>query len=152
MMDTVTYTIRRLDPSDIDYVMLDFLEETAQYTNKFYGDKYNVSKFPYFKYAQHHLMWVCFDGVKPVGIMLAQAFGSVFDSNVKIIKQDLLYSKRPNTRVAYLLMQEFIDFGKRHVNYIITSIGSKTNIKPKSLERLGFVKTEEIYTLKVDDG
>ena len=91
---------------------------------------------------------MCFRDGKPVGLMWAHLMLSVFDPGVRFYRQQLLYGEK-GTRAAYLLMEEFIDYGRKHADHIITMIGANTNIKCQSLEKRGFRKLEELYICEV---
>ena len=113
-----------------------------------YGDKFNWKKFNIVEFAQRHRIMICRRNDEPIGFMLSRLGPSVFDPDFIILSQTLLYGE-PGTRAAYLLMQDFIDFGKKNANHIITVLNTKTNIKRQSLEKLGFVKCEEQYRIEV---
>lgn len=69
------------------------------------------------------------------------------ECNRVFLRQNALYGK-PGSLATFYLVQDYIDFGKTHADDVIMVIGAKTNIKPKSLERLGFNKLETSYRLK----
>lgn len=92
---------------------------------------------------------ICRRNGKPVGYMVSRLIKSAFNPEIKRLRQISLYAE-PNTRAAYYLMKDFIDFGKIHADHIITTIGMNTNIKRKSIEKLGFEKIEEHYLMKVE--
>lgn len=113
-----------------------------------YDTKNDVRSFDIHKFADNHHLWLCLrDGV-PVGFMMATRGVSAFDSSITTLTQRLLFGQ-PGTRASHLLMREFVDFGKANVNHIYTVIGLYTNIKPKSLEKLGFRPLETFYRMEV---
>jgi hypothetical protein len=143
------YTIKKLnDADDVDKSLLLFLETEAEKIANLYDNKFNWRHFDLLTYMRENLVIVCFKDDRPVGVLLARLLGSIFDPTVRILFQDLLYSKEQCGRAAYLLLMEFIDFGSKHANHIITCKALNTNIKGKSLERLGFVKLEELYRME----
>lgn len=126
-----------------------FFEQSAIKVAAMYGNKFNWRMFDFLSYFRDGLFLVCYKDDRPVGAMLARLFESIFDPDTKILFQDLLYVNEAHSRAAYLLLMHFIDFGKENANHIITTIAPKTNIKGKSLERLGFNKMEELYRMEI---
>lgn len=113
-----------------------------------FGYKFNFKNFDFISYARGGYFLVCRRDGKPVGVMLARLYGSIFDTETKILMQDLLYVKEPATRAAYNLLLEFIDFGRTNANLIFTVKSQHTNIKARSLEKLGFTKCDELWEMK----
>lgn len=143
------YTIRRItDIHDIDKKLVSFLLTGAETLSKMYGDKFDWKNFDFIDYARRGFFIVCFKDDQPVGAILARLYGSIFDPQTKILMQDEFYVLPGSGRAAHLLMREFIDFGKLNANHVFTMIAEKTNIKRRSLEKLGFVKIEELYRLE----
>lgn len=143
----VEYRVRRLKPGDLNEKIFQFIFEGASWANDVYGKKFDFQRALILVVARDHYLGLCErDGV-PVGFLGATLCRSIFDPNVRILRQDLLYAV-PKTRASYYLLRDFIDFGKGTANHIITTIGDKTNIKPRSLERLGFHKLEELYRME----
>ncbi len=126
----------------------DFLKESAEHLDEIGGHRYNWREFPILAYIENHRVTVCRRDGKLVGVMLARLCNSNFDRDLKVLRQDILYC-RPGTRAAKLLLEDFIDFGKANAKHVITAIGKRTNIKGRSLEKLGFKELETLYRLEV---
>lgn len=145
-------------PSTTDAYTIERVTEIHPYSdvaNFFYevgpalGDLYNFefSDFDFYKYASQNLLWLCRRKGKPVGVMLARLYPSVWDVKSKVLMQDSLFCKKSSGKAALLLLQTFIDFGRREANLVFTCRAKHTNVKEKSFERLGFFKTEELFLL-----
>lgn len=147
-MQSIIYTIKELRHSRDAGPYMAFFVEVARSASKMYGDLYDWNNFDLDRYLWSGRIVICERDGKPVGVMLSRILSSLFDHNVKILKQDLLYAQ-PGTRAAHVLMKDFIDFGKLHANHIVTMIGEKTNIKGKTLEKIGFKKLEQYYRIEV---
>lgn len=148
----MTYTIELLqDPRDFDEDIKEFMYSEGPKINEMFGSDFECKNFPMYLFAQHGIFLVGRRDEEVRGIMLATLCGSIFDKNVKILNQELLYVKPESGRMAYHLFNKFIDIGKLKANHIITMLTSQTNIKPSTLENLGFKQTEVLYTLEVDD-
>lgn len=112
--------------------------------------KIDHRNFDFFRYAQNHVVLVCFQGDRPVGLVMAQLFGSVFDPKTKVLFQDVLWVEKSSGRAAHLLMREFIAFGRANAKLVFTCRAKQTNVKERTLKRLGFEKVEEIFRLEVN--
>lgn len=144
------YTIKKITPRTYSKAVSRYIYYSSDRVNREYKNLFpNWDSFPmldFLKLPDCHL-WVAFRDGAPVGFLLATGFKSFFDRELKILKQQILYAT-PGTRASYYLLEEFIDFGKSNANHVISSIGTETNIKPRSLERLGFKKFEELFRLE----
>lgn len=129
----------------------EFMIASIDGANSALDDKIDFTNFNIWDYIRNNHVWVVRRQGEPVGVMFAQLYGSVFDPKSKILFQDGLYCKKSSGRAAYLLMREFIDFGRANAKIIFTCRGKLTNVKARTLERLGFEKTEEIFRLVVGD-
>lgn len=148
MSSTNVYTIERLTPSTITTEIAKFFEFAGNTVNEMYGKKYAWrNKVAVLDLAKNHYLAICRrDGVL-VGLMVGKLYGSIWDCDIKVLRQELLFSL-PKTRASKLLLDDFIDFGKSRADHIYTAIGTETNIKGRSLERLGFTKLEEFYRME----
>lgn len=126
----------------------DWLKKSCNELNSLYGTNYDFSRFPLNVVEKHHYFRVCLKDDKPVGFIIATIGQHMFDYNIKILSQQLMFAET-GTKAGYLLMQDFIDFGKLHSNHIITMIADYTNIKEKSLVKLGFKKLETAYRMEI---
>lgn len=143
---TIAYTIKEIVTFE-GYE--DFFVDAALELQDIYGTRYNWGKFDITRYVYkgNGRAVVCLKGDRPVGFMLSKLVTSVFDPDVVILMQDLLYAT-PGTRAAHYLFKDFIDFGKSNANHIITMLAEHTNIKSKTLERIGFKKLETLYRME----
>lgn len=144
----MNYTIKKCTLENFLSSDADFIALSADAVNKMYGNKFKWHSFPILKFVRDQHLWICYRDKSPVGFMAASLYKNFFDMDCKILKQQLLFAI-PGTRAPNLLLKEFVDFGKIHANHVITMIAKETNIKPRSLERLGFSSLEELYRLEV---
>lgn len=110
--------------------------------------EFDWRNFPIETYKDVGRFRICLRGDEIVGVHLSRVASSLWDPAVKTCYQDLLWA-RSGTRAAYLLMSDFIDFGKSNAQHLIMAISGPTNVKPKTLERLGFKKFEETWRMSV---
>jgi hypothetical protein len=112
-------------------------------------DLYNLDfkNFDFYRYASENQVWVCRRKLKPVGVLFARLYPCVWDYKNLTLYQDGLFVAKSSGKAAYLLLSEFIDFGRKEANLVFTCRTKYTNVKEKSFERLGFKKAEELYLL-----
>lgn len=142
----VRYTILEKTQEELTTHDLVFMGRSFYELSERIGHKFNWQNF---HLPVGYRLTFCYRDDAPVGYMIARLSGSVFDSTLKVLRQDLLYAK-PGTRAARILLNDFIDFGKRNANHVITNIAETTNIKPRSLEKLGFKKLETLYRMEIE--
>lgn len=143
------YTVDRVLHVGHDTQLKIWILKNAPIVMRTFGNVYDCSHFNFDEYARQNCLWFCWRNGKPVGIMMAQFYANTFDRDVKILYQDLLYCEKSSGRAAYLLMDKFIAFGRANANLVFTMTTKHTNVKGRTLERLGFEKTEELYRLEV---
>lgn len=144
----MAYTVRKLEVKDLkNALILRFIADSGDRLNRVYGDKYEWShRFPLKYTVENHLFLMCFKGDEPVGLMVGTIQPAIFDINRTVLRQETLFGKYPKATIE--LLRYFIDFGKVNANLILTNIGEHTNLKPASLEKLGFTKLETLYSME----
>lgn len=143
------YTIERIRTiDDIDGETAHFMQEVARLSVEKYDSDMDWRKVDFLGYARDGMIWICRKDGRPVGQMMARLYPSIFDPDIAILFQDSLFCMPGSGRAAHLLMREFIDFGRANANHVFTAIAQHTNIKGRSLEKLGFKKVEEAYRLE----
>lgn len=144
------YTVERLTEHHLIYdeALMNYCLSVARRESDLYGDKYNYFNFDLETYVRENMVWICYRNGKPVGVMMARLLTSIFDDNLPLLYQDLLFCES-GTRAVKYLMQAFIDFGRQNAKHLITMIGAKTNLKSHSLVKMGFQELETLYRLEV---
>jgi len=146
----MAYTIDRLQKRE-DFtpeVEKFFLEESPKIA-KMFDDDFDWRNFDRVECAEKCVFLLARKDGVPCGYLIAALIPSFFDPKTLIFSQQSLYVKDGFMGAAHKLFKTFIDIGKVNANHIITMIASQTNIKPRSLERLGFKKLETLYRLEV---
>lgn len=143
----MAYSVKRIQMVDMTDEIICMISSAAHEMNETYDNRWDYTNFNLCNFIENHLLLMCFRGEEPVGFIAASIYFSFFDVSKTLLRQDLLYSKYP--KATYMLLKSFIDFGKANANHIITGIGEHTNLKPASLERLGFTKLESLYRMEV---
>lgn len=126
---------------------MDFLYDAGRKLNNIFSQNYDFKKLDLQNYADNNRIVVCKKGEKVVGIMLSRLSRAIFDPTVILYVQDTLYCTRP--KATSMLLRDFIDFGKLHADHIITMTTPHTNIKGRSLEKLGFKELETFYRMEI---
>lgn len=145
------YTVKKVEAPEIDVKTTVFMIAASHHLSREYGEKFNFDPKRIESIVATGDFWVCWKGEDIVGFMFARRSRSLFDPEKVMLIQHLLFAL-PQTKGAFYLLKEFIDFGKHHADHIITMIAEKTNIKERSLERLGFSKLETMYRMETHRG
>lgn len=147
---TTTYTLEQLNRFTVyQDDVLRYLTSAGPDISKLFGNKLNWKNFPADKIADHGIFLVCRRNGEIRGHLIGNLFPSPLDPEVKILSQISFYVKPDSGRTAYHLFHKFIDIGKEQANHIITMLTSHTNIKPSTLENLGFKEIETLYRMEI---
>lgn len=147
------YTVHKLNLRSVDGDVVSYLMDASERLRAKEGTEYNkkmISALNYMMRPGNHV-WICRKGKELVGFLAASISLSNFDGTTRLLYQDILFAEEGTFAAKYLL-DSFIDFGKKNADHILTVIGTGTNIKERSLERLGFQKLETVYRIEVNDG
>lgn len=144
------YTIERLrSVQDFTPEIHKFLAEEVPKISKMFNDVFNYENCIEYIFAEAGVFLLCKRNNEITGLMIAFLFKSPFDYKTILLQQQLFYVKPNSGRTAYYLFKKFIDIGKSEANHIITMLTSQTNIKPQTLEKMGFKELETLYRLEV---
>lgn len=147
------YTIERLTKvEDFTEDIKDFIHEEVPKISEMFGNDYDYTNCNYYDYALNDIFLICRRDGEVRGMMIGYFGVSGFDSNSKILRQQLFYVKPGSGRTAYHLFNKFIDIGRNEANHIITMLTSQTNIKAQTLENMGFEEMETLYMMRCKDG
>lgn len=148
-MSTI-YTIEQLNAKTIKRQdVVEYLLDTGPELSKKFDNKFDWKNTPYISLAKNCIFLVGSRDGKICGHMICYVFNSPLDPTVKILYQLSFFVKPDSGRMAYHLFQKFIDIGKDRANHIITMLTSQTNIKPSTLEKLGFKELETLYRMEI---
>ena len=143
----MVYTIERQTEMS-DELSAFFYPEMVKLNELFNGD-YKVGKSDLKSMVEKGVFLVCRRDGQITGFHLSWLFRSPLDVSRRVLQQQLFYVGDNAGRSAYLLFKEFIDFGKKQADYILTTIGSHTNIKPSTIKRWGFNEIETLYSMEI---
>lgn len=146
VMTMTTYTINRYRYPTQD--ILDFIKREAPELNKRFGNKFNIENVNLKLMMEKGVFLVCERNGEIRGWLIAFLTQSPFDTEVKVLQQQSLFVIPDSGRAAYHLFKKFIDIGKEEADHIITMLTSQTNIKPTTLERMGFKELETLYCME----
>jgi hypothetical protein len=146
-----TYTIEQIKESHytLPQDFINYLYEEAPKISAMFDNKLDYRNCPVRKLVNDCIFLVCRRDGEIRGHMICNLFTSPLDSKVKILYQLSFYVKPDSGRTAYHLFQKFIDIGKDRANHIITMLTSHTNIKPSTLENMGFKELETLYRMEI---
>jgi len=146
---STTYTVDRLNSYTLNDEVFKYLDEVGPELSKKFGNKFDYKNSPVHTLVENTYFLVCRRNGEIRGHMICYIFNSPLDPEVKILYQLSFHAKPDSGRTAYHLFQKFIDIGKHHANHIITMLTSHSNIKPSTLENLGFTELETLYRMEI---
>lgn len=127
-----------------------------------YGFFYDVREseeklYPAFKDSTFNILEfagsvvVCFKDDQPVGLLLYHIAPCLWRQDIRILTQHLLWTQA-KTRAVYYLLRHLKKVGEEKADMIFCPIGHATNLKPSSLEKMGFKLLETTYSYEVKNG
>ncbi len=149
-MTTATYTVERVTTIHLfeDTGLAEYINSTGPELSEKFGNKFNWKNAQLAKLLSDCIFLVCRRNGEIRGHMICYTFKSPLDYTKTILYQLSFYVKPDSGRTAYHLFHKFIDIGKEQANHIITQLTPHTNIKPSTLERLGFEEMETLYRME----
>lgn len=142
-----TYTIEQITKADDEFI--EYFYEVGPELSKKFGNAFDWKYCPIHVMIDRYIFLVCKRNGKITGHMICNLFTSPLDITVKILYQVSFHAKPDSGRTAYHLFQKFLDIGKTRANHVITQLTSQTNIKPATLEKMGFKEMETLYRLEI---
>ena len=150
LMET-TYTVEQV--REINYCVpedfIKYIYEVGPEISKLFDNKLDSRNTRFRDLVNNYIFLVCKRNGEIRGHLLCYIFISPLDPEVKVLYQLSFYAKPDSGRTAYHLFQKFVDIGKKEANHIITMLTSQTNIKPSTLENLGFKELETLYRMEI---
>lgn len=143
-----TYTISTVN-QDFGPDFTEYLFDVAPKLSAMFDNKLDYRNCPVRDLIDKYIFLICRRNGVITGHMILNLFSSPLDRNVKILYQVSFHAKPDSGRTAYHLFQKFIDIGRKQANHVITMLTSQTNIKPSTLENMGFKELETLYRLEV---
>jgi hypothetical protein len=146
----MVYTIEQLTLEDLkkqDVIV--YLIMVVPKIGKLFEDKFDWRNADVEYLVKNRIFLICRRDGKISGHLICNLFNSPLDPKVTILQQTLFYVKPDSGRTAYHLFQKFIDIGKDRANHIITMLTTHTNIKPITLENMGFKELETMYRMEI---
>lgn len=150
IMTTTKYELIRLQKlEDFTPMVIHYIISEGPKISELFDNKLNWENTPVIKLADKFHFYICKRNGEITGHFIAALTFSPLDPTVKVFRQWALYAKPDSGRTAYHLFQKFIDIGKKEANHIITMLTSRTNIKPSTLENMGFKELETLYRMEI---
>ena len=143
--------VRPGNPGD----MLWMLEQLKEFS-VFFGTKISLYEESFAiegltKLMDNGLTLIAKRGDQRLGFIVGAITPHLFNPNVLVITELLWWvdPKHRNGKAGYLLLQEFIKWGKNNVDWIIFSLQEKTQVNEETLLKQGFEKIERSYLIEV---
>jgi hypothetical protein len=137
---------------------LDFLASEALKFSKFYGTKFQLfpgeelAKKGFESLMTKHLVLISEDNGVPTGFIAGYYLPHPFNPNLILLAESFWWVKEEFRagRSALKLLNAFVDFGKKHANWITFSLEHHSPVKESCLLKRGFRFQEKSYLLEVE--
>lgn len=141
--------IRRAEASDIAWI-LSQLKEFSRFIEtryQLYGsDEYSRKGIELL--INEHVFFVAEKNSLPIGFIAGYFTPHLFNPEIKILNELFWWTQKGHHRAAFLLLQEYLRFGKSNAQWITLSLNRFTPINEKSILKRGFHEHERTYLLE----
>jgi len=144
-------TIRKAILEDIPWI----LEELKKFS-KFYETKNNL--FPSESHAsvklgeliEGHVAFIAEEEVLKMGFIIGVHNQHFFNPALTVLTEIFWWVKEEyrGTRAGYMLLDNFINYGKVHADWVVMTLEEKSPVKDKILLKKGFHLHERSYLLE----
>ena len=108
---------------------------------------FNLSDVAIARMLKYCDIYAAYEDFRVVGIMVTYYGRNFLDDKIKTLTLEAIASDSP--RATKMLLELFIDMGKKYADHLIMSKGVSTNLKSSTLIKLGFKPLETVYKLEV---
>lgn len=146
-------SVRRAVADDVPWI----LRELAEFS-KFFGTKKQLfadspqTEALLLKVLGEQLALVAEreDG-EPMGFIVGFASKHPFNPDITVLSEQLWWVKEAHrkTRAGLLLLEAFIDWGKKHVDWITFGLEAKSPVRDETILRRGFRLQERAFLMEV---
>lgn len=88
----------------------------------------------------------------PIGFCAGVIHEHLLNPDLMVLHEVFWWIKgeyRARTRAPVMLLRSFVEWGKKHVDWIFFSVQHNTPVKPDALLKRGFVEQERMYLMEV---
>jgi len=147
-----TPTIRQANPLDFDWVIsqLIIFSEFVGTKKPLFGNEAYVRQ-QLFLISENHVFFIAEKEGNPVGFIFGFFVPHYFNPEIKTLTELawwVIPSER-GTQAGTMLMQAFIEFGKKNSDWIAFGLNEKTPVKPERILGMGFKNFERSFLLEV---
>jgi hypothetical protein len=101
--------------------------------------------------VKDHLFLIADKDGERAGLICGVLTTNMFNPKVRVLSEVFWWVAKPfrKSRAGYLLLKEYIEWGRNNSDWILLSSIISSKIREKSLEKLGFRLQERIYLMEV---
>jgi len=145
------YTVERATEKDLFWILTESVEFLSQVNPDYVNEEYlptfvqNLMKAGVVLISKK-------DGIERTGMIGGAIVSSPFNPNIHILTEIAWWVPEHyrKTRSGYLLLQEFINYGKENNVYsIVLSSLTNTPVSDETFEKRGFILKEKAYEMRL---
>lgn len=148
----MTITIRSASINDIDWVVLELKRFSEFFGTKkeLFSDK-NYARAGCLILIKGHVLYLAENESERIGFIAGLLTPHLFNPSIKILTELFWWvtEEHRGSRAGSLLLGEFVDYGKRHADWIAFGLRNNTRVRDETLLNYGFQAYERSFLLEV---
>lgn len=147
------FLTRQAEISDLDFVLVELKKFSDFFKSKhpLFGDDEQYNRQLISNLIEKHLFIIAFhEEHGPVGFICGLVMPHLFNPKIKCLSE-VFWWVRPEyrmSRAGYLLLKEFVKYGKENCDWVTMTIEDQSPVNPDSLIRLGFKNKEKSFIME----
>ena len=145
-------TVRRGKPEDVPWILSQLKIFSPLYGTKrsLFGDE-DYAREGLLRTMESHLLLVAERGETLMGFVAGMVSPHLYNPAIRILCELFWWvaEEYRKTRAGYLLMREYMTWGKSNVDWMTFCLMENSPVKDGTLRRLGFKPTETSYLMEV---
>ncbi len=145
--------VRPADETDLDWLVVQLKLFSDFYSTKkpLFGREEFVRDGMKAMIASHFVAVAEKEHVGPVGFIAGLLVPHIFNPMIRCLSECFWWVQKEyrHTRAGYLLLINFVDFGKKNADWILCTIEEHSPINPSALLERGFTLKERNYIMEV---
>lgn len=137
---------------------MEWLVQQLKKFAKFYGTKkslflneYNTEKLVQ-NLADNHVLFIAENDGIPYGFIAGYYMPHIYNPKLNILSEAFFWinPKRRGSRAAVMLLDRFVEFGKKHADFVSLTLEDESQMSEKHFIKRGFRLKERNYLLECE--
>lgn len=146
--------IRKANSEDIDWLLSELKIFSKVYTTKLspFGDEAYVRP-GILHLIENHLFLIAELASQPVGLIAGYVSPHFFNPKIRTLSEIFWWVsvEHRNSRAGFMLLREFMEWGKKNVDWITVALEKKSPVSADALLKRGFELQEHSFLMEVGE-